>query len=83
MVDRRIALRAMSSILHLFANGQFLKRVSCGIVELHNNYGPEALERDVAAWGFHVLEPTSDSGLEMISIWPKTLHAAEKGTRWC
>jgi hypothetical protein len=51
----------------LFANGQFLKRVSCGIVELHNNYGPEAL----GGWGFRVLEPR-ESGLEMISVWPKT-----------
>jgi FkbM family methyltransferase len=56
----------------LFANGQFLKRVSCGIVELHNNYGSEALEKDVAGWGFRVAEPSSVSGLEMISIWPKT-----------
>jgi FkbM family methyltransferase len=55
----------------LFANGQFLKRVSCGIVELHNNYGVDALERDVAAWGFQVLKPTSESGLKMISVWPR------------
>src|SRR5262249_33761571 len=48
----------------LFANGQFLKRVSCGIIELHNNYGPDALERDVIGWGFRVVEPR-DSGLEM------------------
>ena len=52
----------------LFANGQFLKRVSCGIVELHNNYGLEALERDVAEWGFRVLEPTRKSGLKLISM---------------
>jgi FkbM family methyltransferase len=56
----------------LFANGQFLNRVRCGIVELHNNYGLEALERDVAGWGFRVLAPTRESGLAMISIWPKT-----------
>jgi FkbM family methyltransferase len=56
----------------LFANGQFLRRVSCGIVELHNNYGLGALERDVAGWGFRVLEPTRESGLAMISMWPKT-----------
>jgi len=55
----------------LFANGQFLKRVSCGIVELHNNYGFDALETDVAAWGFHALKPTSENGLAMISVWPE------------
>ena len=54
----------------LFANGQFLKHVGCGIVELHNNHGLEALERDVAKWGFRVLAPSRESGLEMISIWP-------------
>jgi FkbM family methyltransferase len=56
----------------LFANGHFLKRVSCGIVELHSNYGLEALKRDVVRWGFRVLEPTRESGLKMISIWPET-----------
>jgi FkbM family methyltransferase len=57
----------------LFANAHFLKRVSCGLVELHNNYGVEALERDVARWGFRVLEPTNENGLQMISVWPNSL----------
>jgi FkbM family methyltransferase len=56
----------------VLANGQFLKRVSCGIVELHNNYGLEALKRDVSEWGFRVLEPSKESGLAMISVWPNS-----------
>jgi FkbM family methyltransferase len=59
----------------LFANAHFLKRVGCGIVELHKGYGVKALERDVARWGFRVLEPTNESGLQMISVWPNSLVA--------
>ena len=55
----------------LFASGHFLERVGCGIVELHNDYGLEALKRAVGAWGFRVAEPARESGLKMISIWPK------------
>jgi hypothetical protein len=56
----------------VLANGQFLKRVSCGIVELHNNYGLEALKSDVSEWGFRVLEPSKESDLAMISVWPNS-----------
>jgi len=54
----------------LFAGGQFLERVGCGIVELHGDYGLEALQKDVGRWGFRVVGPTRESGLKMISIWP-------------
>jgi FkbM family methyltransferase len=56
----------------LFANGHFLERVGCGVVELHGDYGLEALQKDVGRWGFRVADPTRESGLKMISIWPET-----------
>ncbi len=57
----------------LFANGHFLERVSCGIVELHGDYGLDALQKDVGRWSFRVAEPTREKGgLKMISIWPQT-----------
>jgi FkbM family methyltransferase len=58
----------------LLASGHFLERVGCGIVELHNDYGLEALERDIDKWGFRLVEPARENGLKMISIWPKTLR---------
>jgi hypothetical protein len=56
----------------LFANAHFLERVGCSIVELHNDYTLDALASDVSTWDFHVVEPTRENGLKMISIWPKT-----------
>ena len=55
----------------LFANGHFLERVGCGIVELHKDYGIEAFRRDASKWGFCVVEPARESDLKIISIWPK------------
>jgi FkbM family methyltransferase len=56
----------------LFANAHFLERVGCGIVELHNDYGMEALRIDAGKWGFCVVDPARESDLKMITIWPKT-----------
>jgi FkbM family methyltransferase len=56
----------------LFGNGNFLKHVNCVIIELHNDYGIKELERDGARWGFHVVEPTRENELKMISMWPNT-----------
>lgn len=56
----------------LFTSGKFLKHVNCVIIELHNDYGIEALKRDAARWEFHVVEPTRESNLKMISMWPNT-----------
>src|ERR1019366_9032856 len=41
----------------LFASGEFLRRVNCVVIELHNDYGIKDLERDAARWKFHVIEP--------------------------
>jgi FkbM family methyltransferase len=56
----------------LFANAHFLERVGCCIVELHKDYALDALESDAGTWNCHVVEPTRENGLKMISIWPKT-----------
>jgi hypothetical protein len=54
----------------LFANAHFLERVGCCIVELHKDYALDALESDAGTWNCHVVEPTRENGLKMISIWP-------------
>jgi FkbM family methyltransferase len=56
----------------MFANGEFLERVNCTVIELHNGYGINELQKDVARSKYRAIEPTKENKLKMISIWPET-----------
>jgi FkbM family methyltransferase len=49
----------------IFAQGEFLPSVNCGIIELHDNYSAESFITDLSKWGYVAVWPPTFEGVKM------------------